>query len=68
MSPSQKEKENRVNFRVSEIQDDPPTSDREGDVVDEDDEEVVDAYMAVRAMKGYTSEGSNAQYFESDHE
>jgi hypothetical protein len=68
MSPSQKEKGNRVNFRVSEIQDDPPTSDREGDVVDEDDEEVVDAYLAVRAMKGYTSEGSNAQYYEYDQE
>jgi hypothetical protein len=39
-SPSQKGKGQRVNFRVSEVHDDPPTSVREGDDDDDEDEDI----------------------------
>ena len=46
----------RVEFRdtVARIQDEPLTSVREGDV-DEADEQIVDAYLAARAISGYVS-------------
>ena len=44
----------KVEFQVANIQEEPLTSVREGDV-DDHDEQIVDAYLAARAIAGYVS-------------
>lgn len=54
-----------MNFKVSTLHDDPPASGREGDVRDPD-EEVVDAYLALRQLNATFSRGAPTEDYSSD--
>jgi hypothetical protein len=65
----------RVGFKVSEVQDETLTSDREGDVEEEEeeedysgDEQIVDSYMAVHSLRNWEMEEENPYYWDENEE